>query len=166
MANQHHDDHENDDKVFMSNFGKVMAGLGVIFAICIIAAVMVVGGTSIRDETARIAQVEARLTPPARVVTDPSQLVKVAAKVREPLSGKQVVEKVCGSCHVGGLLNAPKIGDAADWKARYAQGLDTLVKHSIEGIRLMPARGGDAELSDDEIRESVKQMLVDSGISL
>jgi cytochrome c5 len=166
VADNKHDDHENHDQIFMANFGKVMAGLGVIFAICIIAAVMIVGGTSIRDETVRLEQLEARLVPPGSVVTDPSQLVKVAAKVRDPLSGQQVVEKVCASCHVSGLLNAPKIGDAADWKARYAQGLDTLVKHSIEGIRLMPARGGDADLSDDEIRESVKQMLVDSGISL
>jgi cytochrome c5 len=166
VADNKHDDHENHDRMFMANFGKVMAGLGVIFAICIIAAVMVVGRTSIRDDQVRREQLEARLVPPGKVVTDPSQLVKVAAKTREPLSGQQVVEKVCAGCHANGLLNAPRIGDADAWKARYEQGLDTLVKHSIEGIRQMPARGGDADLSDDEIRESVKQMLVDSGISL
>lgn len=166
MAKDKHDDHEKHDQLFMVNFGKVMAGLGAIFAVCIIAAVMIVNRAPIRDDAEVTAQIAARLQPVARVVTDPSQLVKVAAVKREPYTGEQVVQRVCAGCHTAGVLGAPKTGDAADWGARFGQGLDVLVQHSIEGIRTMPARGGDPDLSDDEIRESVKVLLQQSGIRL
>ena len=95
-------------------------------------------------------------------------LVKVsaAAAPREPLTGEQVVAQVCAGCHQAGVLGAPKIGDKASWQSRTGQGLDTLVKHSIDGIGQMPARGGNPDLSDDEIHAAVEDMLENSGISL
>lgn len=160
-------EHKNHDQEFMITFGKVMAGLGVIFAICIIAA-SIVGGVAVRDDDAVIAQVDARTQPIGTVVTDPAMLVKVsaAAAPREPLTGEQVVAQVCAGCHQAGVLGAPKIGDKASWQSRTGQGLDTLVKHSIDGIGQMPARGGNPDLSDDEIHAAVEDMLKASGISL
>jgi cytochrome c5 len=160
-------EHKNHDQEFMITFGKVMAGLGVIFAICIIAA-SIAGGVAVRDDDAVIAQVDARTQPIGTVVTDPAMLVKVsaAAAPREPLTGEQVVAQVCAGCHQAGVLGAPKIGDKASWQSRTGQGLDTLVKHSIDGIGQMPARGGNPDLSDDEIHAAVEDMLENSGISL
>ena len=160
-------EHKNHDQEFMITFGKVMAGLGVIFAICIIAA-SIAGGVAVGDDDAVIAQVDARPQPIGTVVTDPAMLVKVsaAAAPREPLTGEQVVAQVCAGCHQAGVLGAPKIGDKASWQSRTGQGLDTLVKHSIDGIGQMPARGGNPDLSDDEIHAAVEDMLENSGISL
>ncbi|MFD2449021.1 c-type cytochrome [Vogesella fluminis] len=41
---------------------------------------------------------------------------------------------------------------------RVAQGWDTLVKHALEGFNAMPAKGGAADLSDDELKRAVAYM--------
>lgn len=78
-------------------------------------------------------------------------------------SGEEVVKQVCSMCHATGLLNAPKVGDKVAWKPRIAQGYDTLVSHAINGIRSMPARGGNAALTDGEIANAVVNMANQAG---
>lgn len=73
-------------------------------------------------------------------------------------SGKSVYEGVCISCHGAGLAGAPKFGDAAAWTARLAQGFETLSKHAIGGFNAMPAKGGAADLTDDEVKRAVAFM--------
>lgn len=80
-------------------------------------------------------------------------------------SGEQVVGEICSACHGVGALGSPKIGDAGAWGPRIAQGYDTLVKHAISGIRAMPARGGNADLSDTEVAAAVAFMANKSGAS-
>ena len=55
-------------------------------------------------------------------------------------------------------MNAPKFGDKAQWEARIKQGHDTLVHNAINGIRMMPARGGNPALSDAEVTNAVNYM--------
>lgn len=70
--------------------------------------------------------------------------------------------KTCAMCHAAGVAGAPKPGDKADWGPRIAQGKDTLYKHAIEGFTgskgMMPARGGGASLTDDEVKAAVDFM--------
>jgi cytochrome c5 len=51
----------------------------------------------------------------------------------------------------------------AAWSARVSQGIDTLVKHASEGYTgkagVMPARGGNPGLTDEQIANSVKWMV-------
>ncbi|RBP49251.1 c-type cytochrome [Arenicella xantha] len=77
-----------------------------------------------------------------------------------PLTGEEVYVS-CGACHDSGTLGAPIVSaaGAADWNTRLAQGLDTLYNHAINGINNMPAKGGNASLSDDEIKAAVDYML-------
>jgi len=98
-----------------------------------------------------------RLKPVGDVeVVDPS-----APKVDK--SGKEVVEAVCGACHATGVLNAPKIGDKAAWGKLIAQGLPRITQTAIKGIRQMPARGGNPDLSDIEIERATVYMADQSG---
>jgi cytochrome c5 len=60
-------------------------------------------------------------------------------------------------------LNAPKFGDIQSWAPRLAQGYETLVQHAIKGIRSMPAKGGNASLSDAEVAGAVLYMTNSSG---
>ena len=69
----------------------------------------------------------------------------------------------CAMCHEGGLMGAPKIGNADQWAPRIAQGKDTIILHAINGIRQMPARGGNSKLSDDEVAAAVIDMANASG---
>lgn len=78
-------------------------------------------------------------------------------------TGKQVVESTCVSCHGSGANGAPKIGDQAAWKGRAAQGLSGLTRHALDGIRGMPAHGGNLNLTDLEIARAVTYMVNKSG---
>ncbi len=81
----------------------------------------------------------------------------------EDLTGKEVVDRVCASCHATGVNGAPKIGDKEAWSNRATQGLSSLTTHALEGIRNMPAHGGHPELSDLEIARAVTYMVNQSG---
>ena len=74
--------------------------------------------------------------------------------------------KVCAACHVAGTLGAPKTGAKDQWEPRVAQGLDTLVTHAVNGIRAMPAKGGDPSLTEANIRDSIVYMLGETGIKV
>ncbi len=65
----------------------------------------------------------------------------------------------CMACHASGAAGAPKLGDKAAWKARIAAGMDTMVKHAIEGKGAMPPKGGRANLTDAEIKSTVQYMV-------
>lgn len=81
-------------------------------------------------------------------------------------AGKKVYGGTCAMCHASGLAGAPKPGDKEAWAARIAQGSDTLHKHAIEGFTgsngMMPAKGGNASLSDDDVKAAVDYMVSQS----
>jgi cytochrome c5 len=78
-------------------------------------------------------------------------------------SGKEVVETVCSTCHGIGAEGAPRIGDAKAWTERASQGLTTLTQHAINGIRKMPAHGGNSGVTDFEIKRAVTYIVNQSG---
>lgn len=47
----------------------------------------------------------------------------------------------CALCHVDGNAGAPRVGNAAEWAPRMAQGMDVLLRHTIEGFNDMPPLG-------------------------
>lgn len=81
------------------------------------------------------------------------------ASAGDAAAGEKVYKGTCGVCHDNGVAGAPKQGDKAAWKPRLEQGFDVLVKHSIDGIRAMPPRGGNGKLSDEDLRNAVAYMV-------
>jgi cytochrome c5 len=69
--------------------------------------------------------------------------------------GKAVYEKNCAACHMTGAANAPKAGDKAAWAPRLKEGKDHLYEHAIQGKGAMPPKGGNASLSDAEVKAAV-----------
>ena len=69
-----------------------------------------------------------------------------------------------GAVYAGdtGAGGAPMLTHAA-WDGRVAQGFDTLVRHSIDGFTgsagIMPPRGGNPSLTDEQVRATVDWML-------
>jgi cytochrome c5 len=157
-------ENKNQDTVFFTNFSAVMAVLVAIFFICITAAAIISPDHEAgKDEAAAVAE---RTAPVGKVVTDPDALVAATETAeRAPYTGEEIVTKVCGACHGAGVLGAPRIGDQAAWATRLqeAGGVDGVVKIAITGKGAMPPRGGDAGLSDDELRAAVEYMLRQSG---
>ena len=78
-------------------------------------------------------------------------------------SGKQIVESVCAACHSTGALNAPKLGDSAAWRPLIEEGHQKLTDTAIKGIRQMPPRGGNPNLTDAEIARAVAFMANQAG---
>ncbi|EAT58216.1 c-type cytochrome [Chlorobium ferrooxidans] len=78
-------------------------------------------------------------------------------------AGKSVYDASCATCHKTGLMGAPKFGDKAAWAPRIKQGLPVLVAHSIKGFQgkvgMMPPKGGNAKLTDQQIGDSVAYMV-------
>jgi len=70
-------------------------------------------------------------------------------------TGKRVYEQTCAACHATGVAGAPKIGDKDAWSGHIHHGLDHMVESAINGKGAMPARGGNASLSDDEVKAAV-----------
>ncbi|MCB1658030.1 MAG: cytochrome c5 family protein, partial [Pseudomonadales bacterium] len=75
-----------------------------------------------------------------------------------PRTGEQVYTAVCAGCHGAGVMGAPKYG-TADWAPRKAKGMATLHEHAIKGFNAMPAKGGCAACSDEEIKNAVDYMV-------
>ncbi|MCI0749709.1 MAG: c-type cytochrome [Nevskiales bacterium] len=157
-------DPHHHDKLFIVTFLGVIGFLAAFTVGIIVIANLL--DTPPPGAEARVA-LEERLKPAGQVITDPAALLAAsgpAVAQRAPLSGAEVVTRVCIACHGSGVLDAPRIGDKARWSQLKAEGLDRLVFEAIEGERNMPPRGGDPSLSDAEIRAAVKHMLKLTGL--
>jgi cytochrome c5 len=77
--------------------------------------------------------------------------------------GVDVFDAVCAGCHVKGEEGAPRIGDRAAWAKRAAEGLAGLTRSALEGIRNMPAHGGNTSLSSLELQRAIVYMVNESG---
>lgn len=77
-------------------------------------------------------------------------------------AGKTVYDANCAACHDAGMMGAPKPGDQAAWAPRIAQGVDVMTKKSVDGFQgkagAMPAKGGNASLTNDQIANAVAYM--------
>ena len=78
-------------------------------------------------------------------------------------SGEATYKQVCMSCHEAGVLNAPKLGDKAKWAPLIAEGQVTLTAHGYVGVRAMPAKGGNPNLSIEGFADALVYMVNNSG---
>lgn len=78
--------------------------------------------------------------------------------------GEGVYKKTCFLCHGTGAGGAPLLGDGAEWGPRQAKGTELLYQHAIAGFTgekgVMPPKGANPALSDDEIKATVDYMLL------
>lgn len=77
--------------------------------------------------------------------------------------GKTIFDNLCTACHTNGVGKAPTL-DHSHWDARIAQGKETLYRHAIEGFTgpdggIMPPKGGNAELSEEQVKATVDWMI-------
>ena len=112
------------------------------------------------DTSMQAAIADANLAPIGSVNVVDKSIVKAAR------SGEAVFTAVCTSCHTAGVLGAPKIDDKAAWQPRVAQGFKTLLDHATNGIRSMPARGGDPTITDEELTNAIVYMTGKAGFDL
>ena len=78
-------------------------------------------------------------------------------------SGENTYKQVCAACHGTGVLNAPKFGDKAKWAPLIAEGQVTLTAHAYFGVRAMPPKGGNPNLSIEGFSDALVYMVNNSG---
>jgi len=114
-----------------------------------------------RDMSEDKAKVLERIKPIGTV------LIAEATPASGNMSGQQVFAQVCKTCHEAGIAGAPKIGDKSLWTPRIAEGESTLVQHAINGYQgksgVMPPKGGNPGLTDDEVHRAVVYMADQAG---
>lgn len=77
--------------------------------------------------------------------------------------GRTIWLGTCESCHGYGIAGAPIPMEASEWKERLKKPQSVLYEHAIKGFfgpddTMMPERGGNSELSDDEVKAAVDYM--------
>lgn len=84
------------------------------------------------------------------------------------VEGGRIWDANCRICHGSGNFGAPKITGSRFWGKRVPKGIEILIGHAQNGFEtpqggLMPARGGNTELTDAEVEAAVRFMVFHSG---
>ncbi len=77
----------------------------------------------------------------------------------QPTEGQAVYQQACAVCHAAGIGEAPIPGDTAVWSPRLALGRDTLVESALNGKGIMPAKGGQSQLTDAAVIAAVDHII-------
>lgn len=159
-----------DQEIKMDSGNKVLMVVSVLVLVAVVAFLVshlagFVGQLALgeRDPAPAVLEtVDQRIAPIGRVevaAVDPD------AAPAEPKPASEVYTSVCAACHNAGVAGAPRADDSDEWARRLEEkGLDTLVSHSINGFQGMPARGGNPNLSDEEVATTVAYMLEQAGV--
>jgi len=131
----------------------VLAFLVPITLIVLVTQLVTGGQHDTGDDTAVLARIA------------PVGTVQIAAPAgpKGMMTGEAVYAQTCKTCHEAGIAGAHKVGDKAAWAKVVAQGDKLSYQHAIAGIRAMPARGGNPDLTDDEVKRAVAFMVNQSG---
>ena len=110
---------------------------------------------------------EASLAEPQSPVA-PGQ-TQVAGEASPTPAGEAGEEKIkaiytasCAACHASGAAGAPKLGDKAAWAPRIKAGNEGLYNSALNGKNAMPPKGGNASLSDADVKAVVDYMVSQS----
>ena len=167
---------QEQDQIFFMNYSIVIGVLALMIVVFLFIANMV--GSNDEEYIETRSEQTAAMTAPVGEVriegqtepeADTSETVASAGPEdgAEVSVGKQVYSGLCFSCHGTGLPGIPQLGDAAAWTPRIAQGAEMLYERSITGFTgssgiMMPPKGGNPALSDEEVKAAVDYMVENS----
>ena len=154
------------------NTGKFFIGSIIVFILVfgliniILSTMLGVAKGTVAPESMAAEDVIERIKPVAQVNIGEPPVVEVAVVAAAPAetgstddAGAKVVKNTCALCHRTGMMSSPKLGDADGWAPRIEQGVDKLYANAINGFNMMPARGGNPDLSDDDVKAAVDHMI-------
>ena len=156
-----HKEHESVIRTPKQLIAAVLAGF-LIPIICIVLLVQYVTNHN-RVGAGSMGQTPEAIAARIKPVADEGFTFRDVNAPKQLQAGAEVYKAVCAACHASGAAGAPKVGDASAWAPRIGQGYDTLVKHAVEGIRAMPAKGGNPDLDEVEVARAVVVMANQSG---
>jgi len=161
---------QKDDRVFLRKFSGIIIGLVVITAIIITLAFQLRTPPDPNANPSQQRLAEERIAPVAGVRVGAEGQAELAAAESEQaaaaatgqatgMSGQDIYQAVCSACHALGVAGAPIPGSEAMAQRLTDKGLDGLVNSAINGLNVMPPKGGRPDLSEDDIRAAVTFMI-------
>ena len=165
----------NYDLDFLKRFSMVIAFLAAVTLGLILFAVYLHNGQPQTPNPVEVKRTDARISPVGEVYAGATgaalqaaaaEAAKAAAASQVAyggtLDGAVIYDNLCAGCHKSGAGGAPTL-TAAGMGARAGQGKDLLYQHAIEGFQgsagVMPAKGGNPALTDDQVKATVDWML-------
>ena len=161
---------QKGDSAFIRNFSGIIIGLMAFTGVIIVLALSLRGEQTIDANPSQQRFAEERIAPVAGVRKGTDGQAALASAQAETQSaaapaeagvvdGSQVYNSVCVACHAAGVAGAPQPGSDLMAQRFAEKGLDGLVSSVINGLNVMPPRGGRPDLSDEQIQASVEFML-------
>ncbi len=160
---------QSEDRKFLIKFSTIIVGF-IILTVALIFLAFSMTDNSGQDMTpSQAILLEERISPVSSVRVGEegaaalAQAQEAAAPAASenagPADGATVYGGLCKSCHDAGVAGAPKTGTDQMTQRLDEKGLDMLISNAINGINVMPPKGGNPSLSDEEIRAAVEFML-------
>lgn len=139
-----------------------MAALTVtIMVIAVLASSDVRERLDVQSEIENSDAIASRISPVGEFAAQAAAVIPAAQAAEK--SGDEVYNSACVACHGAGIAGAPAVGDVAQWAKRLEQGIEVVYGHAVNGFQgnagYMPAKGGNASLSDEEVTKAVDYML-------
>jgi cytochrome c5 len=130
---------------------------------CLATIGLTAGAMSVQAEVDRDAIAE-RLKPVGNLCLQGEDCGTAAAAESddgggEGTDGAGLYQQVCSACHDSGAAGAPVRSEEDAWSDRVDKGWETLLDHAINGFNAMPARGGNPNLSDEEVAAATAHLV-------
>ncbi len=168
------------DRTFMRHFTLMIAALAIVALLLVAVSFWIYGSADEYADPLQGSTSSSRIAPAGAVYAGDTGRAAMAAAKSEAAEkaasqvayggttdGKEVYDHLCHSCHTSGVAGSPKLGDKSNWAPRIAAGMDTLIKHAIDGYtgpdgNIMPPKGGNPALTDEQVGNTVKWIVSQS----
>jgi cytochrome c5 len=161
---------QSDDRTFIRQFSGIIIGLMLVTVVIIFLARSLQNTPDADANPSQYLLTEQRIAPVSGVRVGAEGAAALAAAQAAPapaavegsaaeVDGEQVYNGLCMSCHDNGVAGAPIKGSEQLALRASEKGMASMVASAINGINVMPPRGGNPALTDEEIRAAVEFML-------
>lgn len=114
---------------------------------------MPVGSLLLANYSLQVESVQNKKISPERPMTPPVVVSDGPGKIQAIYSSS------CSACHASGAAGAPKLGDKEAWAPRIKSGSEVLYNSAIKGKKAMPPKGGNVNLSNEDVKAVVDYMV-------
>jgi cytochrome c5 len=160
---------QQDDRTFIKKFSGIIIGLMVVTVGIVIVAISLQDAPDPSENPSQLTNAQARIAPVGNVRTNKESTTATAAPVvaaaapvetapAAEIDGEKVYNGLCMSCHTAGVAGAPMPG-SEEMKTRAANGIDSMVANALNGIGIMPPKGGNSSLSEEQIKAAIEYMM-------
>lgn len=161
---------QKEDSAFIRKFSGIIIGLMAFTGVIIVLALSLRGEPDPDANPSQQRLAEERIAPVTGVHEGAEGQAALAAAQAEaqaaaapaesgPVDGQLVYNNVCMACHAAGVAGAPQPASDALAQRLAEKGLDGLKASVINGLNVMPPRGGRPDLTDEQIHAAIEFML-------